>query len=536
MDTRSRFGRYGYHHRNAGVCEYTVFQTGVMDNAGITFELGFREKPGESVPDETDEAASGMGGRKQARSPISLRSPGSEKTMLMIRIVPAILLGTVPTLSLGDGPRNSARESESMVWTAVNKEATGQTLYDAAGNLPDGAPPVSSSFTGVVFTGRYANYTKADTWYPTWSSDGHLYSPWTDGTIGEMPFVWSAKREKAETGYARIEGQDPLGLTISNWGVVVASALPYQGRYPCGSLVYDGVWYYGTYFLDQPEEAIRRDFGWYVMGPFAGFRWSTDSGKTWHESPCTASEPLFVEPARDDLDLAEGKVGPFVKMGAPHVVDFGKNMEHSPDGKAYLVGHGAEYPNSGQRVANNSWVTGDAVYMTRVTPGIETMNDRSKYELFAGRDKTGGAIWSNDFRKIQPIFGWEDHCGIVTMTYNPPLQKFFMCITDGHRGTTSRKHYTSYILESDRITGPWTIVAHMTDFGPQAYFLNIPSKFISKDGNRMYLCYSANYMDKNRNSMESLKQAKPIGSGYALSLHEFRLVPSRRFLPDGSHR
>jgi len=31
-------------------------------------------------------------------------------------------------------------------------------------------------------------------------------------------------------------------------------------------------------------------------------------------------------------------------MGSPHFVDFGKNMERSPDGKVYLVGHdAAEY-------------------------------------------------------------------------------------------------------------------------------------------------------------------------------------------------
>ena len=38
----------------------------------------------------------------------------------------------------------------------------------------------SASLTGVAFTGRHAEYTGADTWYPSWASDGNLYSPWTD--------------------------------------------------------------------------------------------------------------------------------------------------------------------------------------------------------------------------------------------------------------------------------------------------------------------------------------------------------------------
>ena len=41
----------------------------------------------------------------------------------------------------------------------------------------------SPSLTGVRFTGRHSDYTCGDTWYPSWASDGNLYSPWTDGRI-----------------------------------------------------------------------------------------------------------------------------------------------------------------------------------------------------------------------------------------------------------------------------------------------------------------------------------------------------------------
>ena len=62
------------------------------------------------------------------------------------------------------------------------------------------------------------------------------------------------------------------------------------------------------------------------------------------------------------------------------------------------------------------------------------------------------------------------------MTYDAPLKKFLMCITDG--GNTISK-FNTYILESDHITGPWKLVVYMREFGEQAYFVNIPSKFIS---------------------------------------------------------
>ena len=436
--------------------------------------------------------------------------------------ITGLVLFTISIPSIAAKLSNSPSRSEQTVWTTIQREATEQTAYNAQGDLPAGAPSASSNFDSLVFTGRYANYTKADTWYPTWASDGNLYSPWTDGTIGTMNFVWSARGKEAETGYAKIAGDDPLNLTVSDWGIRVASALPFQGRYPCGSLMHNDVWYYGTYGLDQTDSAIKAKFGWYILGPLVGFSWSTDHGKTWHETSHTTDKPLFAEVSREQLDLKEGKAGPFIKMGAPHFVDFGKNMEHSPDGKTYLVGHGAEHPDPQPRVANNSWVTGDAVYMARVTPSIKNMNDRSKYEFFGGHHDNGEPIWTRDFQAIKSVFTWNNHCGIVTATYNPGLNRYFMCITDGHRGVTSRKKYTSYILESDRLTGLWQMVAYMEDFGPQAYFLNIPSKFISDDGDTMWLCYSANYMEGNRrNDPSYIVQTTPVGSAYSLSLHEF---------------
>jgi hypothetical protein len=42
---------------------------------------------------------------------------------------------------------------------------------------PDCPFEPSDLLTGMTFTGRYANYTFADTWYPAWASDDILYSP-----------------------------------------------------------------------------------------------------------------------------------------------------------------------------------------------------------------------------------------------------------------------------------------------------------------------------------------------------------------------
>ena len=35
----------------------------------------------------------------------------------------------------------------------------------------------SPSIVGIAFTGRHIRYADADTWYPSWASDGNMYSP-----------------------------------------------------------------------------------------------------------------------------------------------------------------------------------------------------------------------------------------------------------------------------------------------------------------------------------------------------------------------
>jgi hypothetical protein len=330
-------------------------------------------------------------------------------------------------------------------------------------------------------------------------------------------------------------GDDPLKLVIKNTSAPkAAGAKPYMGRYPAGSLVHNGIWYYGTYCLGP---AGRFDHGgftwnWPNLGPMPGFQISRDLGKTWEPSPLSPENPLFPEP--------EEYLGP-VKMGAPHFVDFGRNMEHSPDGKAYLLGMGALENDPKPRPciktgppgkafelnpkcdddfahANLSWISADQIYLARVTPSPETINKLDAYEFFAGHDREAKPLWTPDFEKIKPLIEWNNHMGCVTATYVAGLKKYLMCITDGWPTVAKM---TSYILEADKITGPWRMVAYMKDFGEQAYFLNFPSKFISENGKTLWLCYSANF-SPGWNGVKL--QFNPPGGRYGLCLHEVRLL------------
>ncbi len=403
--------------------------------------------------------------------------------------------------------------------------------------VPEDCPfQKSTELTGVYFTGRHSDYNCGDTFYPSWASDGNLYSPWTDGTTdGVECNSWSGK--DARTGHAVMIGGDPLRLIIRNTSPPkTGSALPYEGRYPAGSLVHNGIWYYGTYCLGPSGRFKHKDFtwNWPNLGPMPGFQVSRDFGKTWTPSPHSPQKPLFPEPKE--------YLGP-VKIGAPHFVDFGRNMEHSPDGKAYLLGMGAEENDPEPRPciilgkpgetfqvdepckgnfahANLSWITADQVYLVRITPSPETINDLNAYEFFAGHDSNGKPIWTNKFEEIKPLIEWNNHMGCVTATYVPGLKKYLMCITDGWPTVAKM---TSYILEADAITGPWRIVSYMKDFGEQGYFLNFPSKFISPDGRTLWMCYSANF-SPGWNGVKL--EFNPPGGRYGLCLHELKLLNS----------
>ena len=381
----------------------------------------------------------------------------------------------------------------------------------------------SMDFNGIRFLGVKSGFHYGDTWYPTWASNDTLYSPWTDGKTKRLDGYtdWSQSwvdPVHITTGQGVIIGDDPLNLKAYSIGLDKSSpAFPYHGRYPCGSLIYNGVWYYGTYCLDPTGSAEYGDkfINWPWMGPFVGFRYSTDYGHTWTPCPYQPADPIFGE---------TGINGYPVKIGAPHFVDFGKNMEHSPDGKAYLVAHGADTTDTKWRFWNDSWVTGDQVYLTRVSPSVENINDPSKYEFYGGKDAYGDPVWTNDFKDIKPLLEWNNNMGCVTITYNAPLKKYLMCVTDG--GNTISQMNT-YILESERIDSDWKIVSYMKEFGKQAYFVNIPSKFISEDGLTAWLLYSGNFTS-DYNGEKIIMD--PPGSHYGMVFQKVQFLETTAML------
>ena len=201
----------------------------------------------------------------------------------------------------------------------------------------------------------------------------------------------------------------------------------------------------------------------------------------------------------------------------------------------YIIGHGASLPDS-----HLSWMQGDAVYLARVMPTIEAVNNRSQWEFYAGKNGAWNGTddkWvKGDVGKAEPLLTWNRHTGVTTMTWVPAVKKYIMCISTPSFSPYTTKQFDTYFLESDRMTGPFSLVHYMREFGPEAYFVNIPSSFMdaapkstagagpssSSMAINAFLSYSANFAYHTN-------QAIPPGSGYHWTLQQFRFTLGTKY-------
>ncbi|MBE0655303.1 MAG: hypothetical protein IH594_15995 [Bacteroidales bacterium] len=182
-------------------------------------------------------------------------------------------------------------------------------LYEWPDNQPEDCPfPESKEITKVVFTGKYANYTHSDTWFPMWAADGNCYSPFTDGTVDgymsvghytNMHKIYENKNHR--TGQAVMTGDDPASLEVTGLGSMSTN---YDNFYPCASVIADGVWYYGHY------DAFNE------VGYFAGWRYSTnwnhfaeEQNYPWKNEYWTSAYDVSADPRYFDFGV-ENEVEP----------------------------------------------------------------------------------------------------------------------------------------------------------------------------------------------------------------------------------
>lgn len=108
------------------------------------------------------------------------------------------------------------------------------------------------------------------------------------------------------------------------------------------------------------------------------------------------------------------------------------------------------------------------------------------------------ACWTSDVAEAKPVFEWEGRVGTVTATWHPGLSRYLVAVTTPTVLPSTVGPYDTYILETPSLTaGPFSLVSYMPRFGQQAYFVSLPSRFLSFDGNATaVLTFSANFACK----------------------------------------
>lgn len=189
----------------------------------------------------------------------------------------------------------------------------------------------------------------------------------------------------------------------------------------------------------------------------------------------------------NDWVCSEPWTGTKVKFGTPHIVDFGQNNQHSPDGRVYIVGDGAN-----ETWQPQTWNMGSQTYMARTvgTPTPEIVHSAQGWEFWAGDGR-----WVPTVAEAAPLFTWENRTGSTTITFAPKSNKYIMtvnCQTDGGVfPSPDNSWFDMYFLEADIITGPYRLITYLKQFGPAAYFAGFTSKFNVKDfPDSGYLSYS----------------------------------------------
>lgn len=171
-----------------------------------------------------------------------------------------------------------------------------------------------------------------------------------------------------------------------------------------------------------------------------------------------------------------------VKFAYPRPVDYGQNNHMSPDGMMYFTAMG-----SSRADGPVSWMSADETHMARTNPSLGplSVNNMSSYEFYAGEASNGDALWSRHFKDARPLFRWWNQTGITACTFLPKLQKMLCTIetTGIESGVNTQFDFDTYILEADAPGGvfpsgsKFKMVTYMRSFGPESYFVHVPSRF-----------------------------------------------------------
>ena len=389
-----------------------------------------------------------------------------------------------------------------------------QTWYNVT--VPSGCP-LSLSTDVIGF--QYANnptscsttYGQSDSWYCSWALDNNLYCTFEDNNQGS--FANSVGTFYGSSGYygtVALTGSNPLSLTVGTGHTIQTPNAPYWGRYVSGSLYKDGVWYTSTYPTqtgDPYGNECAGINGNCAIGWTASFETSSNQGSSFGGNGVDPyytlnSTSTFNVFGQDDGYVNSGgpQIMKHVKFTAGHFVDFGQNMQWSPDGKAYYHSHSVQTSVIG--TSNPlTWNLGDVLYLARVVLNPSTINQVSVWEFWCG-SSTGWVFGLPGVACAVPIINWPGRVGASQITYSPVLNKYLVTVTSAPHpgsqgfypyGTNNCDPFDIWFGEADTVTGPYRLIQYLNGFGPNAYFPQIYSKFMDSNFTSGHFNFALSY-------------------------------------------
>ncbi len=286
----------------------------------------------------------------------------------------------------------------------------------------------------------------SDLWPVTWGPDGSIYTSWGDGG----GFGGSNSDGRVSMGFARIQGFpehfEVININGGKDGQHPAS-FPKKGKTD-GIVFVDGVLYA---WLNQ------QNGNWPSVNQ--SLIWSNDFGATWNYALWYWSK-------------GKGNFKPNTFL------QFGKDYAGARDGYIYFYGRN-ETPTA----------KGTHGYMGRVLR--KKLRTREAYEFFAGLDSGNKPIWSSDVNDRKPHF--TDPAGVegIQVIYNTGIHRYLLTVHRGDQGTLG-------IFDAPEPWGPWTTAAYYdnwlnlkgTGIRREMLYINIPTRWISADGNTLWFIFS----------------------------------------------
>lgn len=333
-------------------------------------------------------------------------------------------------------------------------------------NGPSSAPalyepyPAPSNFFSKAAEQPYSTYQMpgdGDLWPSCWADDDNLYTANGDGA------AFSGSVVRPDIVVSRISGVPPQlsGTTLAkdigtNWSG------PGFNRKPTGMLCVHST----LYLAFQNLDAVG-----FNSAPGASIAKSKDHGLTWIWD---ATAPMFGGPGNQPL------------FTTVFFLDYGKNSKNAVDRFVYAYG------------LDTNWRSQQVLFLARVP--ADRLQSRSAWQFYTGKGSKGAAKWSSDIHDKTPVLldtrvvhpntpgtGCPESDSVIGqggVVYDKPLKRYLF---------TSWSCSTHELYEAPAPWGPWKHVLS-SDFGSTLsryhrgqYGTSIPSKFINRDGTRLFL-------------------------------------------------